>query len=132
MADAFTAADACKDAGLLILPVRRDEGAHRLADDFARSISEKALGALIPAGDYAFEVRGQNGVVRGLNDGATSANFTAAAPVFSKGLPCPFGEGIGKAALASLVQRGTPLYKTEIPTFFAEPSPPPSVFAGKA
>ena len=69
MVDGLAAADALEYDEFLIVPLRRDQDGHRLADDFGGRIAEEPLGSFVPAGDDAIEVLTDDRVVRGLDDG---------------------------------------------------------------
>src|SRR3984893_3269295 len=72
MLDTLAAPDTFENCRLLIMPVRRNQNRDRLAYHFLGRIAEDSLRAVVPTGDYAFEVLANNGIIRGLDDGGNS------------------------------------------------------------
>ena len=66
--DPFAAADALEDHRFLIFQIARYENGDRPADHFPGRIAEQPLRAVVPAGDHAIEVFGQDRVFGGLDN----------------------------------------------------------------
>ena len=82
MVDAITAADAGENSGFLVEPIRRDQDVDRLSNDLLSFVSEQALGAAIPAPDYAVEILADDGIVGGLHNGGELPGRLLRTPAF--------------------------------------------------
>src|SRR5690606_24347337 len=68
MLNALAAPNALQDIVLLRLPLRRNENANRLPDEFFAGIPEHALGGSVAGADDAVEILRQDGIVGGFHD----------------------------------------------------------------
>src|SRR2546423_13454775 len=78
MINALAPTNPLQDARLFVLPLSRDEGHDRFADDFFWSVTEEPFSGCIPTGDVAIQVFADNGVIGIFDDGRQpSACFLA-------------------------------------------------------
>jgi hypothetical protein len=68
MIDAFPSPKPREDVVFLPLPVRRNESADGPPDDFTGGVAEQALSGCVERLDNAFEILGDDRVVRRLHD----------------------------------------------------------------
>src|SRR5579883_3571280 len=68
MVDALPASDPRKNFGLFVEPIGRNDERDRFAYRLLGTVSEEALGAVVPSLDDAVEILADDGIVRGFDD----------------------------------------------------------------